>query len=368
MEFRQIERAVDAFQQPVTAEQVWAMCRRAFGSDVRVVSAVELGNGMYNSTYRVDLGVDRPVILRVAPEPDRQFSSERELMRNEYASVPYLAPIAPLMPRIISADFTGDVIGRDYLFQSLLDGVPAPERLGDYPRSTWPGFFGQMGAITRDVHAVRGPRFGPVVGPEFDTWSDAVIGSLNAIAADLESVGLGAADVGKVAAAAARHQAVLDEIDQPQMLSGDLWTVNVMLADGAPEPTITGVLDFDRTWWGFPVKSACRDLRVARRRPQTMRKGAVLGFQWGRPTRSSGRCASWRGEGRIVGFFPVYRIPVKARAVRPRPTMTTSADVAMGPIRKSRLQKAECVVASIRSRSLIRTRPATVRVAAMPRP
>ncbi len=67
MEFRPIERAVDAFQQPVTAEQIWAMCRRAFGSDVRVVSAVELGNGMYNSTYRVDLGVDRPVILRVAP-------------------------------------------------------------------------------------------------------------------------------------------------------------------------------------------------------------------------------------------------------------------------------------------------------------
>ncbi len=86
------------------------MCRRAFGSRVHVVSAVELGNGMYNSTYRVDIGADRPVILRVAPEPDHQFSSERELMRNEYASVPYLAP---LMPRVIAADFTHEVISRD---------------------------------------------------------------------------------------------------------------------------------------------------------------------------------------------------------------------------------------------------------------
>ncbi|MGH3858923.1 phosphotransferase family protein [Actinokineospora sp.] len=190
-------------------------------------------------------------------------------MRNEYASVPYLAPIAPLMPRIISADFTGDVIGRDYLFQSLLDGVPAPERLGDYPRSTWPGFFGQMGAVTRDVHAVRGPRFGPVAGPGFDTWSEAVIGSLNAIAADLDTVGLDAADVGKVVTAAAQHQPVLDEIDQPRMLSGDLWTVNVMLADGAPEPTITGVLDFDRTWWGDPA--ADWTIRMALAKPGTER-------------------------------------------------------------------------------------------------
>jgi len=37
------------------------------------------------------------------------------------------------------------------------------------------------------------------------------------------------------------------------MLSGDLWTVNVMLADGAPKPTITGVLDFGRTSWGDPA-------------------------------------------------------------------------------------------------------------------
>jgi len=69
MEFRAIERAAGAFQQPVTAEEVRTMCRRAFGAQVDVLSAIELGDGSYNTTYRVDIGAERPVILRIASWP-----------------------------------------------------------------------------------------------------------------------------------------------------------------------------------------------------------------------------------------------------------------------------------------------------------
>lgn len=144
MEVRSVERATDAFQQPVTGEELRAMCRRAFGPRVRVGSAVEFGNGMYNSTYRVDIDADRPVILRVAPEPGRQFRVERELMRNEHASIPYLAPIAPLMPRTLAIDFTHEVSGRDYVFQTMLDGCrhpraspPIRDRRGRRSTASW---------------------------------------------------------------------------------------------------------------------------------------------------------------------------------------------------------------------------------------
>ncbi|MEO3891054.1 hypothetical protein [Nonomuraea sp. B5E05] len=50
-------------------------------------------------------------------------------MRNEYATVPHLAKIAPLMPRVIAADWTHEFVGRDYMVQTLLDGVPAAEGL-----------------------------------------------------------------------------------------------------------------------------------------------------------------------------------------------------------------------------------------------
>ncbi|XVQ07390.1 hypothetical protein ACQP1W_32930 [Spirillospora sp. CA-255316] len=83
-----------------------------------------------------------------------------------------------------------------------------------------------MGAITRSVHGVRGPRFGRVAGPGYATWSEAVIASLEEIAADLDGVGLDSADVRKVAAVAAHGRAVLDEVTKPQLLTGDLWTVH----------------------------------------------------------------------------------------------------------------------------------------------
>ncbi|MGW2892647.1 phosphotransferase family protein [Streptomyces griseoruber] len=253
MDFRPIPRAPEAFQQPVTAEDIEAIALRAFGRTVRVTSAVELGGGMYNNTYRlVAEGLDGPVILRIAPAPQRQFASEHELMRNEYATVPFLSPIADLIPRVLAADWSQEITGRDWMVQSHLDGTPAPDRLGDYPRTLWSGFFAQLGTITKRLHAVAGPRFGPIAGPRYATWSEAVLASLSAIADDVSRVGLDASDVRKVADLAAEHHKVLDEITEPRLLTGDLWTVNTMLA-AAPTPVISGVLDLDRTLWGDPA-------------------------------------------------------------------------------------------------------------------
>ncbi|MEV7465473.1 aminoglycoside phosphotransferase family protein [Streptomyces kronopolitis] len=254
MDYQPIPRPPDAFQQPVTPDEIAAICRRVFGRDTQVAAAVELGGGMYNTTLRVHINREgQPVILRVAPSPHKQFRSEHALMRNEFATMPYLAPIAPLMPRLIAADFTHEVIGRDVMVQTLLGGIPAAERLGDYPRSTWPGFFRQLGEVARTVHAVRGPHFGPVASPGHTTWSEALTASFTDIAADVDAAGLDATDLHKVADLVGQHRAAFDEITKPRLLSGDLWTVNCLLDVSAPVPTLSGVIDFDRTLWGDPA-------------------------------------------------------------------------------------------------------------------
>ena len=254
MEFRPIPRVPGAFQQLVTADEIEAICCRTFGAHTKVISATELGTGTYNTTLRVAVvGQERPVIVRIAPEPARQFTSERALMRNEYASLPWLVPIAPLIPKVIVADWSHEVIGRDYMVQTMLDGAPAAERLHTYPRSAWPTFYRQLGEIARRVHAICGPAFGPVTGPACGTWSEAVAASLDAIAADLDGVGLDAEDVRHAISAVLRHSTVLDEITAPRLLGGDLWVPNVLLDHHAPEPTINGVYDLDRTYWGDPA-------------------------------------------------------------------------------------------------------------------
>ena len=253
MEFRPVERAPGAFQRSITEQQALAMCRRAFGLNVRPVSVIELGYGAFNSTYRVDLGNDRPVILRVAPEPSRQSRAEGSLMRNEHASVPYLAPITTLIPRTLAVDFTHEIIRRDYLFQTLLDGVPAPDGLAAYPRPEWAPFFRQIGTIARRVHAVRGDSFGRVAGPRFARWSEACFSALTDVATDLDDAGLDATDIHAAATAAHQQAAIFDEITEPRLLHGDLWTGNVMISADSPEPVITGVCDCDRTSWGDPA-------------------------------------------------------------------------------------------------------------------
>jgi aminoglycoside phosphotransferase (APT) family kinase protein len=131
------------------------------------------------------------------------------------------------------------------------------------------GVHRRLGEIARTIHAVRGDRFGPVAGPAFATWSEAVVASLADTAADLDDAGLDSTDVREVAAIAIRQRAVLDEITEPRLLNGDLWTVNVMIAPDAPEPTITGVLDCDRTSWGDPESDW--PIFMAGKRPGTER-------------------------------------------------------------------------------------------------
>ncbi|MGW2081575.1 phosphotransferase family protein [Streptomyces sp. NPDC001939] len=266
MDYQPIPRPPEAFQKPVTPEEITAICRRTFGSGTQVTAAVELGGGMYNTTLRVHVsGEDRPVILRVAPPPHMQFRSERALMRNEFATLPYLAPIAPLMPRLIAADFTHEVIGRDVMVQTLLAGVPAAEQLGCYPRSSWPGFFRQLGEVARTVHAVRGPHFGSVTGPGYGAWSEALTASFADIAADLDAAGLDTTDLRKVADLVDQHRATFDEITEPRLLSGDFWTINCLLEASAPVPRLSGVIDFDRTLWGD--RAADWTIRMAKAKP-----------------------------------------------------------------------------------------------------
>jgi aminoglycoside phosphotransferase (APT) family kinase protein len=80
-----------------------------------------------------------------------------------------------------------------------------------------------------------------------------MVSALEDTVADLSDAGLDAGDVREVVALADRHRDVLDEIDRPHLLHGDLWVPNVMLDPDAPEPTITGVLDHDRASWGDPA-------------------------------------------------------------------------------------------------------------------
>ncbi len=54
------------------------------------------------------------------------------------------------------------------------------------------------------------------------------------------------------------------------LLHGDLWTANILLDPAATEPTVIGVLDSERAWWGDALadwaqyRAAARKVTVER--------------------------------------------------------------------------------------------------------
>jgi aminoglycoside phosphotransferase (APT) family kinase protein len=248
-----IERAPEDFQQPVAPGVILALCRRALGAGVGVRQVVEIGIGTYNSTYRVDLTDGEPVILRIAPEPARVASGAREAMRNEYAALPFLAPLGSLVPRTLAVDFTHQLLGRDYLVQTLLPGVPASPRLPAYSPSALRHLYRELGSVTRTIHDVTGDAFGPVAGPLHTSWCAALVARFELLADAFTAAGLDAGPVHQLIAASRRHRAALDEITVPALLHGDLWTLNLLVDTDPDRPTITGVLDCDAASWGDPM-------------------------------------------------------------------------------------------------------------------
>lgn len=123
-----IPRETTDFQQPVDPSIITAILRRALVEYARILRVVEIGVGTYNNTYRVDRDGEDPVYLRIAPERSRQGHRGRDAMRNEHAATPFLSVLGPLIPRTLAADFTHQLLDRDYLVQTAVPVATAGPR------------------------------------------------------------------------------------------------------------------------------------------------------------------------------------------------------------------------------------------------
>jgi aminoglycoside phosphotransferase (APT) family kinase protein len=262
MKYSNIKRSPDTHQQPVSPEHIQAMCKRAFGRENDPTEVCELAGGEYNNTYRITLANQQKIILRVSPG----FSGPNTgrgtgLMRNEHYFQPFFAPIAPLLPETLMVDFTHQLIERDYMFQTFMEG----ERWSDVEvelssqesRVLWQ----QLGHIAKDIHSVQGELFGSpiqlfgssVQGVVSKQWSALVFNRLIGLIEQLTVASLDAQDVRSVLELAQSNSELLDQIQQPRLLHGDLWTFNVLIKRDHQNPRISAVLDADSCYWGDPM-------------------------------------------------------------------------------------------------------------------
>ena len=239
----------------LTTDQITSLCQRGFGTGIQIESTQELGGGTFNTAYRITFTDTPRVILRVAPPQTADSAWEDAfMMRSEHAMQPFFAPIAAWMPKTLLIDFTHQILDHDYMIQTFIEGERWDNAWEELTAEENNILWGQFGRIMRHIHGVRGERFGlPRPGFQFERWSQAVIDRFERTLQAANALKVDVPDMARILEMIKTHPELLDEIQTPRLLHGDLWLFNILIKREARNPSIVGVLDADRSWWGDPM-------------------------------------------------------------------------------------------------------------------
>ena len=242
----------------MTTDQISSLCRRGFGKDIQIESVDELSGGTFNTAYLItfaNASGRSKAVLRVAPPQMADIAWEDAfLMRSEHTMQPYFAPVAAWMPQTLLADFTHQLIDRDYMFQTFIEGERWDNMWDELTSPENNLLWAEFGRILRQIHDVRGDRFGlPRPGFQFSRWSETIIDRLMRTLEAANHIPLETTDLSRILEMLRTHSQQLDEIQFPRLLHGDLWLFNLLIRRGEGGLSIVGVLDADRAWWGDPM-------------------------------------------------------------------------------------------------------------------
>ncbi len=206
--------------------------------------------GKFNTSFWVTVG-HRRLVLRIAPPRDAVFCFyERGMMRQEPGIHALLesrtsVPVA----HVIAFDDSHSLIDRDYMLMERLPGRPLTEAAVNIDH-----VLRQVGALLRQVHALRDTRYGYLgehrpMEPQ-PRWADAFAIIWNKLIDDVAAAGY--YDQEEQLLLRNLLDANLKLFDRPVpscLLHMDVWHQNILVDDSG---AVTGLVDWDRALWGDP--------------------------------------------------------------------------------------------------------------------
>ncbi len=255
MRYRELPRLPNVLQQPVTADELSALCRRMLGPQTRLIAARRLNGGHFNTCYHLQFAKRTPLVLRLAPpETAHIFRHERGMLARECNVQPLLTATSKVFPEVVAVDISGTVVRRDAVLQNCLDGELWSNAM---PRISFReniDLWRQLGDQVRRIHEIPGDSFGfPAPFKPHCHYSEFLYEWIDGLADDLVECGLRVSDLARFRSVLRAGEAIIDAVTVPRLVHGDLWPRNILVARFAEGWRITGILDSERAFWGDPA-------------------------------------------------------------------------------------------------------------------
>ncbi|MEM8953102.1 MAG: aminoglycoside phosphotransferase family protein [Verrucomicrobiota bacterium] len=208
--------------------------------------------GKFNETYFVEGGgLERPVVVRVAPPEDRatMLFYEHRMMRQEPRLHALLREGTSMpVPEVLYFEEENELLGRDVIVMERLLGSPNGGGTSAVQR--------ELGKRLREVHdrvRAEGGGYGylgehaPMEAQS--TWGEAFCVMWELLLQDIgRCEGASEEELEHWHDLAFRHRSCFDHFEEPaSLLHMDIWAENILVDEGGQ---LSGLVDWDRALWG----------------------------------------------------------------------------------------------------------------------
>ena len=240
----------------LTKQELQRLVLENFSCNMR--DYTELNEGHMNSIYRITLDSNKAphdeVILKVSYFPNKEvLIYEREIMRAEVQVYQLLSSKGLPIPKILKYDFSHNTIDADYFFMTPVIGMSWESLKDEISPDAKETLMKELGKYQAIIHSVSNDSFGYYKDGTcaFTTWADAFMSMMQNIVNDGKARAI-ELPYDEIMDAVSKRVDLLNEVSEPQLVDFDLWAGNVLLDKKDDDWYISGIIDFERAFFGDP--------------------------------------------------------------------------------------------------------------------
>lgn len=237
-------------------DEIRRMTEKCFPGSTLIRSR-ELTEGLFNAAYEVfgDGPLAAGAVLKTGPAPGTKILTyEKEIMKAEVEVYRLLEQTDVPVPKVLASDFSRETTDGDYFFMSRLEGELWKNADKKKRAAFRPQLMKELGACNAAIHSIRGSWFGYLKEDahyRYDTWYEAFYGMMDDILEDGRRDGHELPGE-EIRAVVRRCRKALEKVKEPRLVDYDIWAGNIFVKPSGDGLTISGIIDFERSFYGDP--------------------------------------------------------------------------------------------------------------------